>query len=111
MTAYINKPVIVVQTLVLSLIKYCIRTTSDMVISGVQTQNLAARGAAGEVKKYYHIFPSSRELKLLRLKQKHMFDVSVIVYKILRVIYTDWFSSLSNRQAVTSTFTRQMHNL
>ncbi len=101
--------VIVVETLVLSLIEYCIKiwgTTSDTALSSVQKlQNFAARVAVGGVKKYDHISPALRELKWLRLKQKHLFDVGVTIFKALRGYYPDWFLSLSSRQAVTSSIT------
>lgn len=71
--------VIVVQTLVLILIEYCIRiwkTTSNTVISSVQKlQNITARVAVGRVKKYDHTSPPFKELIWVRLKQKHVFDV------------------------------------
>ncbi len=89
--------VIVVETLVLSLIEYCIKiwgTTSDTGLSSVQKlQNFAARVAVGRVKKYDHITPALRELKWLRLKQKHLLDVGVTIFKALRGIYPDWFLS------------------
>ena len=74
-------------------------------------QNFAARVAVGGVKKYDHISPSFKELKWLRLKQKHVFDVGVTIFKVLRGFYPDWFLSLSSRQAVTSSITRQRHSL
>ncbi len=86
--------VITVQTLVLSLIKYCIRiwgTASDTVIANVQkVQNFAARVAVGEVKKYDHISPFLRELKWLKIKQKHVFQVGVNIFKALLGFYPDW---------------------
>ncbi len=107
--------VLVVHTLVLSLTEYCIRiwgTASDTVISSVQKlQNIAARVAVGGVKKYDHVSPSFRELQWLRLKQKHVFVVGVTIFIILRGFYPDWFLSLSNRQDITSSITRQRHSL
>lgn len=80
--------IFVVQTPVLSLTEYCIRiwvTTSDTIISSVQKlQNFAVRLTVGGVKKYDYIFPSFKELKWLRLKQKHVFVVGVTIFKILR---------------------------
>ncbi len=76
--------VIVVQTLVLSLIEYCITiwgTTNVTVISSVQKlQNFAARVAVEGVKKYGHISPTFKELKWLRIKQKHVFDLGVTIF-------------------------------
>ena len=107
--------IIVVETLVLSLIEYCIRiwgTTSDTITSSAQKlQNFAARVAVGGIKKYDHVSPSFKELKWLRLKQKHVFDVGVSIFKVLRGFYPDWFLPLSSRQAVTSSITRQRHSL
>ena len=61
--------IIVVETLVLSLIEYCIRiwgTTSDTITSSAQKlQNFAARVAVGGIKKYDHVSPSFKELKWL----------------------------------------------
>ncbi len=42
--------------------------------------------------------PSFRELQWLRLKQKHVFDVGVTIFKVLRGFYPDWFLSLNSRQ-------------
>ncbi len=82
------------------------------VISSVQKlQNFAARVAVRGVKKYDHVSPSFRELQWLRLKQKHVFDVGVTIFKVLRGFYPDWFLSLSSRQDVTSSITRQRHSL
>lgn len=107
--------IIVVQTLVLSLIQYCIRiwgTANDTVISSVQKlQNYAARVAVGGVKKYDHVSPSFKELKWLRLKQKHVFDVGVTIFKAIRGFYPHWFLPLSSIQAITSSITRQRHSL
>ena len=87
-------------------------STSDTVISSVQKlQNFAARVAVGGVKKYDHTSPSFKELKWLRLKQKHVFEVGVTIFKVLRGFYPDWFLTLSSRQAVTSSITRQRHSL
>lgn len=107
--------IIVVQTLVLNIIEYCIRiwgSTSDTLISSAQKlQNFAARVAVGGVKKYDHVSPCFEELKWLRLKQKHVFDVGVTIFKVLRGFYPEWFLAFSTRQAVTSSITRQRHSL
>ena len=76
-----------------------------------RVQNFAARVAVGGVKKYDHISPFIRELKWLKVKQKHVFQVGVTIFKALRGVYPDLFLSLSSRQAVTSSITRQRHSL
>lgn len=81
-------------------------------ISSVQKlQNYAARVAVGGVKKYDHVSPSFKELKWLRLKQKHVFDVGVTIFKAIRGFYPHWFLPLSSIQAITSSITRQRHSL
>ncbi len=59
--------IIIMQTLVLSLIDYCIMmrgTTNDKLMSGVQKlQNFAAWVAFGSVRKYDYISPVFRELE------------------------------------------------
>ncbi len=68
--------VIVTETLVLSLIEYCIRiwgTTNDTLISTVRKlQNFAVMVAVGGVKKYYHISPFFRDLQWLAITQKQV---------------------------------------
>ena len=74
-------------------------------------QNFAARVAVGGIRIYDHITPAFKELKWLRLKQKHVFELGVAIFKVLRGFYPDWFLSLSSRQAITSSITRQRHSL
>ncbi len=76
-----------------------------------KVQNFAARVAVGGVKKYDHISPFIRKLKWLKVKEKHVFQVGVTIFKVLRGVYPDLFLSLSSKQAVTSSITRHRHNL
>ncbi len=85
--------IMVIQALVLSLMEYCIRiwgTTNDTSISSVQKlQNFAARVAVGGIKKYDHISPAYRELEWLKIKHKHLLDVGVTTFKVLRGFYQE----------------------
>lgn len=71
--------VIVVQSLALSLMEYCIRiwgTTNETLITKVQKmQNFAAKVAIGGARKYDHVSPIFIELQWLKIKQKHKFEV------------------------------------
>ncbi len=63
---------IVVQSLVLSIVNYCIRiwgTTKATLLNNVQKlQNFAAKVAVGGVRKYNHISSFIKELKCLKVK-------------------------------------------
>ncbi len=107
--------IIIIETLVLSLINYCIKiwgTTNDKHMSIVQKlQNFAARVAFGGVRKYDHISPVFMELQCLRIKQKHWLELGVTVFIVLRGYYPEWFLSFKSRRAITSGVTRQMQQL
>ncbi len=87
--------IMIIQALVLSLMEYCIRiwgTTNDALISSVQKmQNFAARVAVGGIKKYDHVSPAYRELEWLKIKHKHLLDVGVTTFKVLRGFYPECF--------------------
>ncbi len=106
---------IVVQSLVLSLINYCIRiwgTTNTSLIKKVQKlQNFAARVSIGGMKKYDHVSPALKELKWLKVKQKHLFDINIAMYKFLNGMYPDWLQTLPTVQSVTGGRTRQRNNI
>ncbi len=107
--------IIIIESLVLSLIDYCIKiwgTTNDKHMSNAQKlQNFAARVAFGGVRKYGYISPVFRELQLPRIRQKYLLDVGVTVFKVLRGFYPDWFLSFKSRGAITNGITRQMQQL
>lgn len=107
--------IMVIQAIVLSLINYCIRiwgTTNETLISSIQRlQNFAVRIAIGGVNKYDHISPFYEELHWLKVKQKNVFEMGTTIFKIVRGFYPDWFVSSRNRQAITSSVTRQGRNL
>ncbi len=107
--------IIIIETLVLSLIDYCIKiwgTTKNKHMSNAQKlQNFVARVAFGGVRKYDHISLVFRKLQWLRIRQKYLLDVGVTVFKVLRGFYPDWFLSFRSRRAITNGITRQMQQL
>ena len=107
--------IIIIQALVLSLVEYCIKiwgTTNNTLISSVQKlQNFAARVAVGGVRKYEHVSPAFMELKWLKVKQKHLLDVGITVFKVLRGFYPDWFLSFPSVEGVAGSVTRQRQQL
>ncbi len=73
-SSYLDKTtrIIVIQSLVLSHIKYCLSiwgTTNSTLINKIQKlQNFAARVAVGGLKKYDHVSPAFRELKWMKIR-------------------------------------------
>lgn len=84
----------VIQSLVLSHIKYCLS------ISGMPTvhisriiklQNFAARVAVGGLRKYDQVSPTFKELsKWLRIKQLYTFLKGVAMFKVISSVYPSW---------------------
>ncbi len=63
------------------------------------------------MRKYDHVSPAFRELRWLKVKQRYLFDICVVIYKSLMGIYPNWFYSFSRVQNVTRSVTRQCNNL
>ena len=106
---------IVVQSLVLSLINYCIKiwgSTNDSLMNNVQKlQNFAAKVAVGCPRKYDHVTPIIKELKWLKVKEKHILDTCTTVYKAVNGFYPDWFLRFPKVSENTTSNTRQLNNL
>ena len=106
---------IAVQSLVLSMINYCIRiwaTTNITLINKVQKlQNFAARVSAGNVRKYDHISPTFKNLKWLKIKDKYVLDVCIFVFKILKNKVPDWLYTLPTTNSISGITTRQGEDL
>ncbi len=87
--------VLVTQSLALSTIYYCIQvcgSTNETLLCKVQKlQNFAAKVAVGGARKYDRASPFLKEIKWLRVKEKHSFDICVTMYKTLRRYYLDVF--------------------
>ncbi len=95
-SSYLDKKsrIIVVQSLVLSNINYCLSiwgtTTSSLVDKVQKLQTFAARVAVGGIKKYDHVSPAYKELKWLKIKQKQTYDICSALFKIINKTYPDW---------------------
>ncbi len=107
--------IIVVQSLVPSIINYCIRiwgTTNATLIQTVQrVQNFAARVSVGGLKKHDHISPAFKELGWLNTRQKQVLDVNIAMYKFLNSFYPEWLHFFPTVQSTTNSVTRQQNNL
>ena len=108
--------IIVVQSLVLNLINYCIDiwgSTNETLLHNVQKiQNFAAKVAVGCSRKYDHVTPIIKELKWLKIKQKHTLDICTTVYKAVNGFYPNWYLKFPTvRENTTVSNTRQLDNL
>ncbi len=107
--------ILVVQSLVLSLINYCIviwGTTNETLLHNVQKlQNFAAKVAVGCTRKYDHVTPFIKELKWLKIKEKHTLDKCTTVYKAVNNCYPDWYLKFPTVREHTTSNTRQLNNL
>ncbi len=106
---------IVVQSLVLSIINYCIRiwgTTNATLLNNVQKlQNFAAKVAVGGARKYDHVSPIIKEPIWLKMKEKHAFDTCTTIFKTIHGSYPEWLLSFSTVSEATGSITRQNNNL
>ncbi len=106
---------IVVQSLVLSLVNYCIRmwgTTNATLLDNVQKlQNFAAKVAVGGARKYDHVSPIIKELRWLKIKEKHVFYTCTTMFKTMHGSYPEWLLSFETVNEATESITRQHNNI
>ena len=106
---------IVVQSLALSVINYCLRvygiTTKEQIERVQKLQNFAARVAHGEARKYDHITPVMKELEWLRIQNKITFDICIFTYKICHNMLPNWLFSFPAIHDIVVRPTRQSSNL
>ena len=107
--------IIIVQSLVLSVINYCIRiwgTTNDLNLNKAQKiVNFAARVAVVGIRKYDHITPTLHHLQWLKIKDKYIYEVCLFVFKILKSECPSWLYSFPNVGSCRDASTRQNSNL
>ena len=107
--------IIVVQSLVLSLIYYCIEiwgsTNETLLCNAQKLQNFAAKVAIGCSRKYDHVTPILKQLKWLKLKEKHILDKCTTVYKAVNGFFPDWYLKFPTVRENTTSNTRQLENL
>lgn len=105
----------VVQSLVLSLMNYCISIwgcTNKTLINSVQKmQNFAAKIVIGGARKYDHVSPILKELEWLTVIDKYNLEKCAIVYRSVKGLYPDWHLNLSTVRENTVARTRQGNNL
>ncbi len=106
---------ICIESLDLSIINYCIKiwgTTSKKQKSKVQKlQNFAARVAVCGLRKFDRVSPDFKELKWLRIGNKHRFDILVHVHNTLYKTYPEWLNKYKIICNVTRESTRQEYDL
>ena len=106
---------VIVQSLVLSLINYCIciwgGTNKTLIHSVQKMQNFAAKIAFGGARKFDHVTPIMKELEWLTVKDKYYFEKCITVYKSVKGLYPEWYLNLSTVGENTTNRTRQENNL
>ncbi len=104
-----------VQSLVLIIVNYCIRiwgTTNATLLNNVQKlQNFAAIVAVRGARKYDRVFPILKELKWLKIKEKHVSDTCTTMFKAMQGSYPEWLLSFKTVNEATGSITRQNDNL
>ncbi len=106
---------VIVQSLVLSRINYCIciwDSTNNTSIHTVQKlQNFAAKVVNGGARKYDHVTPIIKELEWLIVKDKYYLEKCTTVYTSMNGLYPDWHLNLPTGRDNTTTTTRQGNTL
>ena len=107
--------IIVVQSLALSLINYCLivwGSTSNIHLNRVQKlQNFAARVADGTARKFDHITPYLNELGWLKIKEKYEYEVCCLVFKITKKYLPGWLYDFITVNSLTGLDTRHSNDL
>ena len=90
--------VMVVQSLVLSILNYCLRvwgSTNKVQMDRAQKiQNFAAKVASGGARKYDHVTPILEKLKWLRLDKKYIYEICILVFRICNNSFPEWLFKL-----------------
>ena len=108
--------VIVVQSLVLSILNYCLSiwgsTTKTQMLRVKRLQNFAARVAIGGMHKYDHVTPLFERLGWLRMDMKFKYDICLLVFKIKNGILPEWLFSLPtvNQMRINNINTRYQNS-
>ena len=106
---------IVVQSLAISYINYCLKVwgaTNNTQLQRIQKlQNFAARVAVGNVRKYDHISPHLKKLEWLKVKDKYVFDMCNLVFKVLKNKIPHWLYSFPTVRSVKNVTIRRGNEL
>ncbi len=89
----INTKKIVIQSLALSIINYCLPvygTTNSTLLRRVQKlQNFAAKVCVGGARRSDHATPFITQLEWLKIEKKMIFGVTINVFKIKNKLFPD----------------------
>ncbi len=100
-----KRRIIVVQSLVLSVINYCIRiwgaTNATVIQRAQRLQNFAARVLLGGLRRHDLISPAFKEL-WLNMKPKHLLDVNMDMQKSQNNLQSEWFHFFPAIHSTTS---------
>ncbi len=65
----------------------------------------------GGARKYDHVSPIIKELRWLKIKEKHVFDTCTTMLKTMHGSYSEWLLSFKTVNEATGSITRQHNNL
>ncbi len=74
-------------------------------------QNFAAKVAVGGARKYDHVSPIIKELRRLKMKEKHVFDTCTTMFKTMHGSYPEWLLSFETINEATGSITKQHNNI
>ena len=107
--------VIMVNSLALSYLNYCPNIWGTACKSQIQRiqklQNLAAKVAVGNGKKYDHATPFIQKLEWLKIDKKCLVDTCILTYKCLNKLLPEWLITFTMVSAINPISTRQSGNL
>jgi len=107
--------VLIVQSLALGIINYCCKiwgSACKTQLHRVQKlQNFAAKIATGNGKKYDRATPHINLLKWLKIEQKYLFDICIMIYKTINKETPTWLLSFPTVGEVIQVATRQSNDL
>ena len=102
-----------VQSLILSHLNYCLPvwgSTSNTQLSRVQKLlNFAARIAVGGARKYDHVSPIFEKLKWLKMKQRFIYSICILVFKSINTIVPEWLFPLPTVRVTRSNLVNTRH--
>lgn len=105
----------IIQSLVLSLMNYGIKvwgTANKTNMHQIQKlQNFASKVALGGASKHDHATPFLRELGWLKLKQKYMLEIEIMMYVVTKMCSPYAIYHIPQVSEISAATTRQQHQL
>ena len=106
---------IVVQSLALSIMNYCLKiwgsTTKQQVQRVQKLQNFAAKVIDGKAKKFDHASPILKKLEWLNIREKIEYDLCILIFKLLHNLLPAGLFTLDTVGARRERTTRANNNL